>query len=80
MLTERSTRNSTTIRRFDIIRAESRMKTLLTLCALLWPAAVSAQPAPAAKIQTLLITGQNGHDWQASPPKPAQGPRDHGPF
>ena len=41
----------------------------LTICALLLGAtSLAPAQAPAAKIQTLIITGQNGHDWRGTTP------------
>ena len=39
---------------------------LFTLC--LGAASLAPAQAPAAKIQVLIITGQNGHDWRATTP------------
>jgi type 1 glutamine amidotransferase len=42
---------------------------LFILCSLLLGAASPAPAqAPAAKIQALIVTGQNGHDWRAATP------------
>jgi type 1 glutamine amidotransferase len=41
----------------------------LTICALLLGAtSLAPAQAPAAKIQALIITGQNGHDWRGTTP------------
>ena len=35
---------------------------------ILLAAAATAGPQPAPKIQALIVTGQNGHDWRATTP------------
>jgi len=41
----------------------------LAACTLLaGVAAIAPAQAPAPKIQALIVTGQNGHDWRATTP------------
>ena len=40
----------------------------IRICAILWAAAALAPAQTSPKIQALLITGQNGHDWKATTP------------
>src|SRR6266567_3602025 len=42
------------------------LKVLLIVASLTWCAA--AQPPKTAKLQVLIVTGQNGHDWRGTTP------------
>ncbi|MCC6860638.1 MAG: ThuA domain-containing protein [Bryobacterales bacterium] len=53
---------------------------LLWLCALSLLAPLYAQTAQPRKIQTLIITGQNGHDWRAVTPYLRKALEDTGKF
>jgi type 1 glutamine amidotransferase len=58
---------------------------MMRVCRLLLPAAIAAaaaaqQTPPAPKIQTLIITGQNGHDWRSASPALRKALEDTGKF
>ena len=44
------------------------MKPIILCSFLLGAASLAPAQAPPAKIQVLIVTGQNGHDWRATTP------------
>ena len=53
---------------------------LLLVFALMLPAMFAQQPKGPAKLQALIITGQNGHDWKGTTPLLRKALEDTGRF